>query len=1461
MRTTLSTMYTKIEGNLGRITTEMSQINERISTGKQMSRISDKPVNLVSALRFRSSIVELDQYSENITYGGNLITASEAALTQIKDMTARAKTLAIQATDPALTVENRAAIAEEIKNIFNQSVQLANTQINGKYIFGGYRTTGYTDEEPAPFIADKGDGHWVNGTAFSTLSGILTSSTIEAAATTTDLVAGDLLINGEDIGAVDLTTVADEDGINMAGANNLKTAINLKTTLYSNVAATGDPAGGTGSAFQFDLNGTTISITIADGLSATNVANATIAAITAETATTGVTAFIGDGTNGGPVDSVVFQNSQASDNTTITATNFTTVTNGGAALGFGNFTEPITTATLTTQTSGATAAAAAGGEVIDYTINGVRIYHTLTAGTPTQTAQQSVDAINLVSAQTGVSAVLGIGTNGGPANSVILQNSITGNESDIIINGIAAGAPNNEDLNTGFTDGTYSVGAANNTGQISFTSGATTAITTSSTASDVILTRLGLGGGSVGFADNASDGSLTYGSRINSTDLLINGTAVPAPSADGLSDVYADASAAAKATAINTLTTTTGVTAEIIPVQLTTQQAVEAGTEATRLTGTVTNTEILAGSLAINGTVLNSQISSANAAQLAASNGLNMTKAYNARQEINTISNTTNVTARLTYLLAGNAATAPGAGSVAFTLNGQTVSLSTGGVSAAESAKDVVSAINALTSTTGVEAKVGDGTNGGATNEVVLSNKVKGNENRIVLAGIDAGETAITGLSDSNLAIDATRNTGEISFESTSPITITSPTTSPAADTVINELGLSSTTALGLGVGSTLTATMSGVAIVAGDLAINGVPIAGAISSGGATDGIFMDQAFAAKTQIETADSNVTVNLTTMTDSGVATVAASAATTTDISFNLNGEQIQVTYPTGATVNNVTQATISAINLKSTQTGVTAVVGDGTNGGLANTIVFTNSTIGDATAITVTDFTVNSGNNDLGFANFTQAADATNNSGQLTITSTTTFELSSPTTAPKTDAILNQLGLGGGGKGYSDVAGDGIIYGSNGTGSGQVTSGATPGYLDSGDVIINGIDLFSSPTAILENDSTYALVDAINAKTSQTGIQATRGLDGKLLLSASDGRNLHIETTAHGESITHLNNGSNDQIFFGSLQLKSDRKFTLQTTLGSAPNLYEPGLAAIGLAGGSTITGEPTDTASDGKIDVFSIHDQIGTVRYAGDRINDLSIKTGKSSTMTVGENGKTVLADSNIFTTLKSLEDYLLGKKFSSVTGVHKASDTSKTLNSKLTGLEPASQLPTENLFTDGSFTITVTDNDFSPARTSALTIEVNTATDTLGSVAKHIDGMPNVSASWTADGYLKIESIDPSRYTIDLGFDSSNFLAATGVSFEFMQHNALQQSLDNLDAMTGNITEQISDFGARANRITIQTQIYSNMTISTKENLSEVQDTDMIEAVMDLKSKEVAYQAALSAASKAMRLSLVDFL
>src|SRR3990167_875629 len=176
MRITMQSIHYNILTNLNNITSDMNRINNQISSGKQMSTISDNPVNLVTALGLRSNLTQISSYQDNLLFGNKTITAAEIALTQMKNLALKAKTLAIQQVNASVTPENRASAAEEVRHLWEQSIFLGNSQVNGKYVFGGYRTTGYTAAEPAPFIADMVDGYRTNGTPIAATSQFLTST-------------------------------------------------------------------------------------------------------------------------------------------------------------------------------------------------------------------------------------------------------------------------------------------------------------------------------------------------------------------------------------------------------------------------------------------------------------------------------------------------------------------------------------------------------------------------------------------------------------------------------------------------------------------------------------------------------------------------------------------------------------------------------------------------------------------------------------------------------------------------------------------------------------------------------------------------------------------------------------------------------------------------------------------------------------------------------------------------------------------------------------------------------------------------------------------------------------------------------------------------------------------------------------------------------------------------------------
>jgi flagellar hook-associated protein 3 FlgL len=88
-----------------------------------------------------------------------------------------------------------------------------------------------------------------------------------------------------------------------------------------------------------------------------------------------------------------------------------------------------------------------------------------------------------------------------------------------------------------------------------------------------------------------------------------------------------------------------------------------------------------------------------------------------------------------------------------------------------------------------------------------------------------------------------------------------------------------------------------------------------------------------------------------------------------------------------------------------------------------------------------------------------------------------------------------------------------------------------------------------------------------------------------------------------------------------------------------------------------------------------------------------------------------------------------------------------------------------------------------------------------------------------------------------------------------------IQASLTGLTAHFNEMSSKISDIGSKTNRMEIKENIFQGLKIANTDRLSAIEDADIAEAIIDLKGKELAYQAALASSSKVMQLSLIDYL
>lgn len=88
-----------------------------------------------------------------------------------------------------------------------------------------------------------------------------------------------------------------------------------------------------------------------------------------------------------------------------------------------------------------------------------------------------------------------------------------------------------------------------------------------------------------------------------------------------------------------------------------------------------------------------------------------------------------------------------------------------------------------------------------------------------------------------------------------------------------------------------------------------------------------------------------------------------------------------------------------------------------------------------------------------------------------------------------------------------------------------------------------------------------------------------------------------------------------------------------------------------------------------------------------------------------------------------------------------------------------------------------------------------------------------------------------------------------------------LEIALGDIDTAIEKVNSLISQIGAYDNTLTNKTDMASTLSLTNKERLSDIEETDMVKAVTELQTKQISYQAALGAASKVMGLSLADYL
>jgi len=146
MRVTYKLLSSSFLYNLDRNRLDLFELQTQIATSRRINRPSDDPAGVGRLLRLRSLVKRIEGYQSNIDEAEDWMSTTEGALREIWEIFSDVRTTLLRAADDSMDAQSRKALAYRVEQLLESLLQIANSQKEGRHIFGGTetQTTPYT---------------------------------------------------------------------------------------------------------------------------------------------------------------------------------------------------------------------------------------------------------------------------------------------------------------------------------------------------------------------------------------------------------------------------------------------------------------------------------------------------------------------------------------------------------------------------------------------------------------------------------------------------------------------------------------------------------------------------------------------------------------------------------------------------------------------------------------------------------------------------------------------------------------------------------------------------------------------------------------------------------------------------------------------------------------------------------------------------------------------------------------------------------------------------------------------------------------------------------------------------------------------------------------------------------------------------------------------------------------------
>lgn len=140
--------------DLTNIQNRITQETQEISSGIRVNQASDDPAAVPEILSYQTSIAQATQVQTNLNGALTEAKTADGALQTASTLMDQLVSIASQGASSGTSAASDASLAEQVQAIGQQLTDIANTTVQGRYIFGG------DDSSSAPYSFDTTAAGW-----------------------------------------------------------------------------------------------------------------------------------------------------------------------------------------------------------------------------------------------------------------------------------------------------------------------------------------------------------------------------------------------------------------------------------------------------------------------------------------------------------------------------------------------------------------------------------------------------------------------------------------------------------------------------------------------------------------------------------------------------------------------------------------------------------------------------------------------------------------------------------------------------------------------------------------------------------------------------------------------------------------------------------------------------------------------------------------------------------------------------------------------------------------------------------------------------------------------------------------------------------------------------------------------------------------------------------------------------